>query len=161
MLLNKGKMISNVKNVWQVLSVGKYTAIALVSSILFLSTIIYFTNFEIMLGNLGIAHTITYLLLNVLVALLFGIYLALLTSSLQLKKSFSLKKSGIGAIGTGSSVLVTGCVSCSVTLASYLGLASVLTALPFYGLEFNAAGALLLSYSVKKLSDDKPKTCKV
>lgn len=154
-------MILNIKIIWQILSIRKYAIIALLSSILFISAIAYFTNFEIMLGNLGIAHTITYSLLNGLVALLFGIYLALLTYSLQIKKSFSLKKSGTGAVGTGSSVLVTGCVSCSVTLASYLGLASVLTALPFYGLEFNAAGVLLLSYSVKKLSDDKPKTCRV
>ena len=154
-------MITNARNILQVLSSRKYIAIAIVSTLLFFSAIIYFTKFDVMLGNLGILHTAAYSLLNGLVAILFGVYLALLIHGINKTKSLSLKKSGSGIIGAGSSVLVTGCVACSVTLASYLGLASVLTALPLYGLELNAAGVLLLSYSIKKLSDDKPKTCKV
>ena len=154
-------MISNAKNILHVLSVRKYIAIAIVSALLFLSAIIYFTKFDVMLGNLGILHTAAYSILNGLVAILFGVYLALLIHGLNETKSLSLRKLGTGVIGAGSSVLVTGCVACSVTLASYLGLASVLTALPFYGLELNVVGVILLSYSIKKLSDDKPKICKV
>lgn len=154
-------MAANFRNIRQILSIKKYVGIAIASALLFLSAIVYFTKFDIMLGNLGILHTVAYSILNGLAAILFGVYLALLIHSLRERKSFSLKKSSTGVIGTGSSFLVTGCIACTTTLASYLGLASVLTALPFYGLEFNAAGVLLLSYSVKKLSDEKPKTCRV
>lgn len=41
-------------------------------------------------------------------------------------------------------ILVTGCPSCSVTIAAYIGLAGLFAALPFHGLEAKVIGILVL-----------------
>ena len=48
------------------------------------------------------------------------------------------------ALGTFLGVLVMGCPACTITLASYLGLAGVLSGLPFYGVEANFLAVVLL-----------------
>ena len=46
-------------------------------------------------------------------------------------------------------ILVVGCPACSVTIASYVWLASILTLLPYNGLELKIAWVLLLIYTVR------------
>jgi hypothetical protein len=43
---------------------------------------------------------------------------------------------------------VSGCPACSITLASYLGLAGVFALLPYNGLELKIVGTLVLIWSV-------------
>jgi len=45
-------------------------------------------------------------------------------------------------------ILVVWCPACSITIASYIGLASVLTLLPYDWLELKIAWVLLLSYTL-------------
>jgi len=147
-------MKHNMKFIWAVLSKKKYLLIAAVSSLAFFSAFMYFSNLELMRGNLGYIHTTIYILLSLLVVVLFAF-------RWKEKKALSTKTFGVGAVGTGASVLVNGCAACSITLASYLGLASVVSALPFYGMELTILGAGLLGFSIKKLSDEKPQTCEL
>ena len=153
------QMKKNVEFIITVMRKKRYFLISLVSSLLFLFLVYYFTNFQLMIGNLGYLHTIIYTVFSGTVVLLFGVYVGLFTYRWQERKTLSAQTFGIGAIGTGTSVLVNGCAACSITLASYLGLASVLSFLPFYGLELTVLGIVLLSFSIKKLSDEKPQTC--
>jgi len=154
-------MKQNVKFIGRVLSKKSYLLIAAISSLLFFSGFIYLSNFDLMRGNLGLLHTSIYSLLSMLVVVLFGLYISLFVFRWKEKKALFAKSFGVGAVGTGASVLVNGCAACSITLASYLGLASVVSALPFYGLELTVLGAGLLGFSIKKLSDEKPKTCEM
>jgi len=43
-------------------------------------------------------------------------------------------------------VVVSGCPACSITLASYLGFASIVSSLPFFGIELKIVSLLLLLY---------------
>lgn len=53
-----------------------------------------------------------------------------------------------GWFGSITSVIVSGCPACSITLASYLGLASLFTLLPYNGLELKIIGTGILIRSV-------------
>lgn len=154
-------MKQNFQFIATVLRKRKYFFTGLLSSLAFLSLFVYFTNFQLMIGNLGYLHTAIYSVSSGIVVLFFGVYMGLFAYRWQERKVLSAQTFGIGAIGTGASVLVNGCAACSITLASYLGLASVLSFLPFYGLELTVLGAVLLGFSIKKLSDEKPKTCEL
>ena len=46
--------------------------------------------------------------------------------------------------------LMTGCWSCSITLATYLWLSSIFLAMPFWWLEVKAISTIILLYSVYK-----------
>ena len=154
-------MKQNIKFIGLVLSKKGYLIIATISSFIFFSAFLYFTDFKLMEGNLGQIHTTIYTSLSMLVILLFGLYVSLFVFRWKEKKALSTKTIGVGAVGTGASILVNGCAACSITLASYLGLASIISALPFYGLELTFLGAGLLAFSIKKLSDERPTTCEV
>jgi len=154
-------MKHNIRFIGAVLTKKKYLLIALISSLLFFSGFMYLSNFDLMFGNLGYIHTMIYILLSMLVVIFFGLYISLFAFRWKEKKALSRKTFGVGAVGTGASVLVNGCATCSITVASYFGLASIVSALPFYGLEFTFLGAGLLGFSIKKLSDEKPQTCEL
>ncbi len=62
--------------------------------------------------------------------------------------SASKRHSGIAALGAFFSALVAGCPACAPTLASALGLFSVVSVFPGGGLGLKVAGATLLAYSV-------------
>lgn len=154
-------MKQNIKLILKTLSQRKYLLIAIVFSLLFLSVFLYFTDVNLMIGNLGYTHTLIYISLSALAILFFGLYVSLLAFRWDERKKLSAQVIGSGIAGTGASVLVTGCVACSITLASYLGLASVIALLPFYGLELTALGIGFLLFSIKKLSDEKTLSCEV
>lgn len=148
----------NARFIAAVLSQKRYLLLAGIASASFLGLVLWLTNIPLMLGNLGTPHTILYLALSGIVVILFGVYISLFVYRFREKQTFG-RAGAVGVIGTGANVLVTGCAACSITLASYLGLASVFAALPWYGLELNVLGAGLMSVAIFSLS--KPAVCKV
>ncbi len=61
------------------------------------------------------------------------------------------RSTGGGIIGSLLSVLVTGCPACSITLASYIGLGSVLSVFPYFGYEIRVLGIAILLYATYRV----------
>ena len=101
-------MQRNFKHILGVLSNIKYAAISFTGFLIFSALVLYFTKLDLMLGNLGVAHTIAYSVLNFIVAALFGVYAALLVRRINETKSLRLRNSASGFLGAGASALVTG-----------------------------------------------------
>ncbi len=110
-----------------------------------------FTNFALIRGNLGLFHAVTIVILQTIIALLFGINMALLGHKVTVSMQTNKTAFGGTAFGAFLSLLVIGCPACSITLASYLGLATFVTALPFFGIELKILSLGLLLYSTRTL----------
>lgn len=116
----------------------------------FLGTSAYFFDYRLTVGNLGIAYAWTEISFALANAVLFGTYVAMASYRFRTFGGFRRKETGIAALGAFFSALVAGCPACAPTLASALGLFSVVSAFPGGGLGLKAVGALLLAYSVSK-----------
>ena len=120
----------------------------------------YFSNFELVSGNLGRTHAVLVLTSQYLITALFGLNIGLLTNKLITASQVNQRTYGTTTIGSIFGILVVGCPACSIGLASFLGLSAFLVALPFFGLEFNILAVALLTYSTNSLLK-ADNTCKV
>jgi len=105
----------------------------------------YFLNAELTIGNLGITFFVIQMFLDTAITLLFSLFLA---ATLYKMYRFRIpeKKTGVWMLGGFLGVVVSGCPACSITLASYLGFASIVSSLPFFGIELKIVSLLLLLY---------------
>lgn len=110
-----------------------------------------FTNFDAMFYGKGPVYAYSQVILQIILAFLTGINVALLWHKLKFSAQFNGKEAGATTLGSVFGVLVSGCPSCGITIASYLGLGSVLTQLPFSGTELKIVGLGLLLYSIHSL----------
>ncbi len=133
--------------------------ITLVASLLIGWVFFRFTYFALMVGNLGIAYAWVQTVLQLLIAFLFGVNMAVLGFKLNMAGTVKKQQSAATAFGGILSVIVSGCPACGITLASYLGVATIFTTLPLYGMELKVAGFLLILYSTASLLKDVG-TCK-
>jgi hypothetical protein len=124
-----------------------YLLISIAATLLFLFLSYIFTDYVTLQGNKGNAFLIIEIITSVIIAFLFGLTLGLLSYKIRMAATIKLKESGSTLIGSFLGILVTGCPACSITLASYLGLASIITLLPFSGLELKIISIGLLIYS--------------
>ena len=120
-----------------------------------------------LLGSIVTNFTLLSALYTIIIAILFGVYIAMLTYFLKRR----IKEVGQGGVATGflgiaSGVLGVGCAACGSFLLTSLTLAGasgVLTLLPLGGSEFGIIGAVLLALAIymtaKKIQD--PLVCKV
>lgn len=120
-----------------------------------------------LLGSIGTNFTLLSATYTIVIALLFGMYIAMITYFLKRR----IKEVGQGGVATGflgitSGVLGVGCAACGsflLTSLSFVGASGVLTFLPLGGSEFGIIGAVLLAVAVymtaKKIID--PLVCKV
>ena len=81
---------------------------------------------------------------------------ALTNIAVQLK-NLNVAGKGIGSILPG--FIATGCASCGVGLASFVGLTGVAAALPFQGDLVKVGGLILLFYALYEMGD--PDVCEV
>lgn len=139
-------MVSDVfKNFKLVFSKWQYGLIAFIVFALFESIFVFFSNSEITKVNIGVGFFYIELVSQVLIALLFGVFVAVSIFKLLFFADFSKKKrSSLGVFSGLISVLVAGCPACSITLASYVGLAGFFSVFPFYGLELKVLTVPLL-----------------
>ncbi len=103
----------------------------------------FFTNSLQVIWNLWKAFYYTEITLTVIISLLFGTFLA---SSVYKFTFFSTKKYWIGLFWWFIWLVVSGCPACSITLASYLGLASIISVFPFYWIELKFVSAIMLLF---------------
>ena len=120
-----------------------------------------------LLGSIGTNFTPLSASYTIVIALLFGMYIAMITYFLKRR----IKEVGQGGVATGflgitSGVLGVGCAACGsflLTSLTLVGASGVLTFLPLGGSEFGIIGAVLLAVAVymtaKKIID--PLVCKV
>ena len=116
-----------------------------------------------MFGSLSTNFSLLTASYLVLVAIIFGINVALLTFYIRRRQEVShTKRVHLASVGGFvSAVLGIGCVACgSVILTAVFGLVgagAIITFLPFHGLEFGVIGITLLListfYLVKKIQD--------
>lgn len=102
-----------------------------------------FSNFDLTKGNLGIATAYYELVLGLLTLVFIPVFFGLSVYKIVYFTSFE-KKDGAGILGSFFSILVTGCPACSITIATYLGLSSLISGLPFVGLEIRTLGVIML-----------------
>jgi len=154
--MNLSQRLSNMKIAYSKTSSYLITIIAaLLLELLQLS----FTDFPTIAGNLGMTYAIIEGTAQVLLSLLFGMNIALLWYKLKLASSVNVKEGGSTAIGSIIGIIVSGCPACSITIASYLGLASILSSLPFFGLEVKLLGIIIVLYATDSLAKNLT-TCK-
>ena len=110
----------------------------------------YFMQRELVIWNLWITFYNLELGLIILIALLFWIFL---WATLYKMKYFWVnnsksKRSRLWFIWWLFGVLVAGCPACSITLASYIWLASIISLLPYKWLELKVVSVFLLIYAI-------------
>ncbi|RAL57671.1 hypothetical protein BLD25_01940 [Candidatus Gracilibacteria bacterium GN02-872] len=103
-----------------------------------------FTDKQTIVFNMGIGIYTFEIVLSFLIAILFGIFLG---ATIYKIKYFSVKKTGVGVFAGFIGVLVSGCPACSLSLASFFGLAGFLQFFPYGGIELKAISVLLLLFA--------------
>lgn len=114
-------------------------AMALIWSIAY-----YFSDFQLLQGNLWSLYAYAEIALSTLIAVCFGIFVAATVYQWRAMNHINTKKSTSGMVGGFLGVLVMGCPACTITIASYIGLASAISILPRKWIELKIIGLMLL-----------------
>jgi hypothetical protein len=112
----------------------------------------YFTYFEATFHNIGASYAYVQTFLQIALAVLFGINVAMLWHKLKFTAQFSAKDANATTISAVFGIIVSGCPACGITIASYLGLASFFASFPLLGMELKILGVMLLLYSIDSLA---------
>ncbi len=124
-----------------------YLIIGLFVGLLIGTFFVYHTDTELILGNEGVIYYFLQVFFQLMISVLFAIFLPVSLYKYASFSKFDLKENSTSFIGTFFGIIVAGCPACSITLASYIGLAGVISLLPYHGLELKIIGALLLVYA--------------
>ena len=117
---------------------------------MFFSFILFFnllTDDLLIKGNLGLSYYYINLISQFLISILFSSFLTFFIYKYFKFSTFDVKNSSTSFIGTFFGILVAGCPACSLTVASYIGLASLVSFLPFFGLELKLISIIMLIYA--------------
>lgn len=112
-----------------------------------------FTYKELIIGNYGIKYYLIQVLSQALISLLFSLFLTLSVYKYVVFSTYSPKEGTTSFFATFIGILAAGCPACSITLASYIGLAGLIALLPYDGLEIKLLAIPMLvyaNYSVSK-----------
>ncbi len=104
----------------------------------------YFIQKDLIIWNLGHSFYIMEIVLTIVISILFWLFI---WSTLYKIKYFQVKKTWAGFIWWFFGVLVSWCPACSVTLASYIWLASIISTFPYYGMELKFLSVFMLIYA--------------
>ncbi|MDP3989404.1 MAG: hypothetical protein Q8P93_04180 [bacterium] len=120
-----------------------------------------------LIGSISTNFTLLSALYTIIIAILFGVYVAMLTYFLK-RRIKEVGKGGVatGFLGIASGVLGVGCAACGsflLTSLALVGASGTLAFLPLGGSEFGILGVVLLVLAIymtaKKIID--PLVCKV
>jgi hypothetical protein len=121
-----------------------------------------------LLGSIATNFTLFSASYTIAIAILFGIYVAMISYFLKRRiKEVGKKGIATGFLGVGSGVLGVGCAACGsfllTSILSLVGASSALTLLPLRGSEFGIVGVILLAMSVYATSKQivNPAVCKI
>jgi len=119
-----------------------FVASALIGSVFW-----YFSNFALTQGNLGTEYAISELTLQILITLLFALFVAATVYKIIHFSHFSRKHSGAGVIAGFFGTLVVGCPACSISFVTYLGLTGVVGLIPGGGMTLKVVSVLMLIFT--------------
>ncbi len=134
--------------------------ISVVSAIVLQLLQFHFADYATLRGNMGDFVFFFEVFTEIVFSVLFGVNMGLFFFKFSITRKVSPNESFLSAVGSFLSLLITGCPACSITIASYLGLASVLATLPFFGYEVKVLGLLVLLYSTFYLAKNLT-NCKI
>lgn len=127
----------------------KLSFLATIISIVAIWALFYFfDDSQLTIWNLGYNFYITQFTLEIIISLLFWIFVWATIYKLTYFSSNNTKNNFIWWLGWFFWVLVTGCPACSITIASYIWLASIISVFPYHGLELKVLSFVLLLYVV-------------
>jgi len=152
------------KNFLEIIS-NKISILIFIISLISISYFFYyFTDLILNIQNLGINFVISEIILEVIISILFAMFI---TSSIYKFNKFnkiSLRENISGSAGSFLGILVVGCPACSITFASYFGLAGFIALIPGYGIGLKLISIPVLMYSnysiIKNLNICKIKSTK-
>jgi len=107
----------------------------------------YFMDFDLIIWNQW--HTVAYteFILFLVFVVLFGLFVSISIYKVLYFRSGDVTQIWLWWVGWFLSLLVVWCPACSITFASYIWLASMLSLLPYNGLELKVIWILFLLYS--------------
>lgn len=104
----------------------------------------YFYQKELTIWNLGYNYFFLENTLIISIAILFSLFIWI---TLYRINFFSVKKTWVWFFWWFLWVLISGCPSCSITLASYLWLASFVSVFPYNWIELKVISVIILLYA--------------
>jgi len=136
------------KNLLKVLLKPSSSISTIISVIAIWSLFFLFTNKDLIIWNLWINFYITELILDIFIALLFWLFIGSTVYKIFYFSTHTKKHLWVWGVASFFGILVSGCPACSITLASYLGLASILSILPYHWIELKVLSFIMLLYVV-------------
>mgnify|MGYP003963379539 FL=1 len=128
----------------------------------------YFKDTELIIWNLWLSFYLLEIALDTSISLLFWLFIWASVYKMIYFSSPKKKQLGLWWLAWFFWVLVWGCPACSITVASYLGLASILSVLPYDWMELKVLSLIMLLYVVYDIlktlevcSVKKLKKCKI
>lgn len=163
-------MISMFRIVLVILKKKKYVLVAGITALVMAGFSYYLSVVNVLHKSIlifaemnGVLFTIVSVLSSFLIAILFGLYLALLVLRRDLIKARARASKASGFGGATLGLLASGCPSCGAPLLGLFGLPLGLFSLPFRGIELKIASiiALLLSVYLVEKNIKKNLVCQV
>ena len=134
-------IFSNLKSVFSNYKYGILYVILVVFIILFFQ---WQTQRELIIANYGYIYFIWVWIIQCILSILLSLFISLSVYKVFYFSKISVKEEGVGGIASFFGILVAGCPACSLTVASYVGLAGFISFLPYDGLELKIFSILLL-----------------
>ncbi len=107
----------------------------------------YFTDSELIKGNMGVNYFYILIMSQVLISFLFAIFIC---AFYYKYKKFNIVQTNENSASFSAlflGILVAGCPACSISIASYIGLAGLISLFPYYGLELKIIAIPMLIYA--------------
>ncbi len=101
-------------------------------------------DFQLVVGNLWLIFAWAEVILYVVTTVLFALFVMAQTYKIRCFGRWQKKKTTGWFLGWIIGILTVGCPACSITIASFAGLSSLIVLLPFEGLELKVLAIALL-----------------
>lgn len=138
------QIYSNLKLVFKE---WKYSLLGIIIGLIYFSIVYIYSNSDLTIGNLGMNYFIIQTITQIIIGILFMIFVPVSAYKIILFSDFSAKENSSGILGGFVAIVVAGCPACSITLASYIGLAGFFSIFPFYGLELKVLTIPLMGWA--------------
>lgn len=156
--------LENIKKSMQILLKNKPYLFLAVAVALGSGYLLYlFSSFSMILYMDSIFYIISTIGMSILIALFFGIDIALITYKFNLSKKMGLKENSSSIFGMVGGAIGSGCPICGATVLGFLGVSGGLAILPFNGLGLKALSLGLVLFATYKVSENisNCKKCKI
>lgn len=136
------------ERLFEVFSEFAFILLFLVFSILLYWFFVSQTFDELIIANYGLIYYNVVWITQYILIVLLSLFLVLFLYKIYYFSKFDIKGDSSGSFASIIAILVSGCPACSITIASYIGLAGFLSLFPYDGLELKFLGIILLLYAI-------------